>query len=289
MTLERLPDPAAARAWCAARRREGATLGFVPTMGALHEGHLALVRRAGTENDAVCVSVFVNPLQFDDPADLAAYPRDPDGDARLLRGAGCTMMFEGTLAGFFPEAESPGAIPAVDPGAAARGLEGDSRPGHFAGVATIVARLFEVVRPDRAYFGAKDFQQTRVVEHVAAGLGFPEIVVCPTIREPDGLALSSRNRRLSPEARERALAISRALRAAARAWEEGERRAGVLEAGLVEALRAPGIELEYAVVRDPAALDRVPEAALEQGRALVAARVGGVRLIDNVALDGSPA
>ncbi|MEM6569487.1 MAG: 2-amino-4-hydroxy-6-hydroxymethyldihydropteridine diphosphokinase, partial [Planctomycetota bacterium] len=178
--LARFATPGAARGWCESAGADGGSLGFVPTMGALHDGHLELVRRAARENDRTCVSVFVNPLQFDDPGDLERYPRDLDRDAELLAGVGCSMVFTGTLEGFFPGELEEGALPAdrhVPPGPAAAGLEGTFRRGHFDGVATIVDRLFDVVGPDRAYFGAKDFQQCLVVEEVARRRGGrPEVV-----------------------------------------------------------------------------------------------------------------
>ncbi len=281
-----LADPGAARAWCAAQRAAGKTIGFVPTMGALHEGHLELVRRAARENDVAVVSIFVNPLQFNDPRDLERYPRDFEGDARLLAGARCTMVFTGTLAGFFPElpaGEAPAAR--VDPGPAAEGLEGTFRPGHFAGVATIVDRLFDVVQPHRAYFGQKDLQQTLVVRDLAARRGGVEIVVCPTVREVNGLARSSRNMLLSPEAREDALLLSRALFAARERWRAGERDPAALERALREALTSPAVQVEYAAVRDPERWTAAaPPGPLQRAVALVAAVVGGVRLIDNVVL-----
>jgi pantoate--beta-alanine ligase len=289
MSLVRCPDPAAASAWAAAARARGESVGFVPTMGALHAGHLELVARARAENDHACVSVFVNPLQFDDPRDFARYPRDLEADARLLDGAGGAMLFTGTLAQFFPEAE-PGPdgprVPLRDPGPDAAGLEGAFRAGHFAGVATICARLFEVVRPARAYFGEKDFQQCLVVRHLARQLGFPAIVVCPTSRDPDGLARSSRNLLLAPEEREHALGLARALFAARAAWRAGERAPARLEAVLAAGLA--GVEVEYAVVRDPERFTAPPPERMERARALVAARVGRVRLIDNLDLAGTP-
>jgi pantoate--beta-alanine ligase len=286
------PDPASARAWCERVRATGRTIGFVPTMGALHEGHLGLVRRAAAENDAACVSIFVNPLQFDDPGDFARYPRDLEADQRLLTRAGAAMVFSGRLSEFFPAAAgSEAARHAValrDPGPAARGLEGEHRPGHFAGVATIVERLFDVVRPRRAYFGEKDFQQTLVVRALARELGYPEVVVCTTSRDPDGLARSSRNAFLSGEARALALGLSRALFAARDAWRRGERDARRLRDGLRRMLEVPGIELEYAEIRDDGRFELEPAEAtrgeLREPRALVAARVGGVRLIDNLSL-----
>ena len=286
MTLVRCPDPAAAAHWCAEARARGSALGFVPTMGALHEGHLSLVARARSENELVCVSVFVNPLQFDDPRDFERYPRDLDADARLLERGGAAMVFGGTLAQFFPEVPPGGAVPRRAPGPSARGLEGAFRPGHFAGVATICARLFELVRPARAYFGAKDFQQCLVVEELAGELGFPRIVVCRTSRDPDGLARSSRNQLLGPEERAEALRLSRALFAARAAWRAGERDAVALEGVLARELARGRLTKEYAVVRDPRALAEAPHGPLERARALIAARVGRVRLIDNLDLAG---
>jgi pantoate--beta-alanine ligase len=284
-----LRDPEAAQAWCARTRAEGRSLGFVPTMGALHGGHLALVRAALAQNESVCVSVFVNPLQFDERADYERYPRDLEGDARLLAEAGCPMVFTGTLEQFFPEHLSPGGAFARealrDPGPCALGLEGDLRPGHFAGVATIVARLFEIVRPDRAYFGQKDFQQTLVVKDLARSMGYPQIVVRPTVREKSGLAMSSRNQLLSPAERETANALPRSLEAARTAWRAGAREAGGLSERMREALAREPVEIEYATVRDPLAWTREePEGRLARGVALVAARVSAVRLIDNLVL-----
>ncbi|MEO0651259.1 MAG: pantoate--beta-alanine ligase [Planctomycetota bacterium] len=286
--MERLKDPAAAHAWCTAARNSGRSIGFVPTMGALHEGHLELVRRAVAEQDLCVVSVFVNPLQFDEQSDFDRYPRDFDADAALLDRAGCAMAFTGTLEGFFPGASGIDGVPREDPGPAAVGLEGDQRPGHFEGVATIVRRLFEVVQPSCAYFGEKDFQQTLVVRSVARRLGFPRIVVCPTSRDSDGLARSSRNARLGLHARERALLLSRALHGAAAAWAQGQHTAGALRTRLSTDLADFGGDLEYAEVRDPDNFAHVPSDVerLERAQALVAARVDGVRLIDNLRLDG---
>lgn len=281
--LVRLESVEEGRAWCAASAAEGGTLGFVPTMGALHEGHLDLVRRASRENDRVCVSIFVNPLQFNDPADLERYPRDFAGDARMLAAAGCSMVFTGTLEQFFPEGADAARR---DPGPAALGLEGEFRPGHFEGVATIVDRLFDVVGPTRAYFGAKDFQQCLVVEELARSRGgAPEIVRCPTVRSSGGLALSSRNALLEGEAREDALVLSRALAVTRSAWDQGLRDADALAGTLRVALEHPGIEIEYAEVRDPGAWTAdAPSGLMERAVALVAAQVGGVRLIDNMEL-----
>jgi pantoate--beta-alanine ligase len=283
----RLDDPAHAARWCAEARAAGRRLGFVPTMGALHAGHLALVAAAREECDVVAASVFVNPLQFDDPRDLERYPRDFERDAALLGPAGCGMVFTGTLASFFPG--TGGARERIawrDPGPAAAGLEGARRPGHFAGVATIVARLFELVRPDVACFGEKDFQQTLVVRDLARALGGPRIRVCPTVREPSGLALSSRNARLSAAARAQAAGIWRALLVARAAWRErGLRSRAALGAALDGALRAGGLEVEYAEVRDPERWSEPGDGPLARARAFAAVRLEGVRLIDTLALD----
>ncbi|HEX6882232.1 MAG TPA: pantoate--beta-alanine ligase [Planctomycetota bacterium] len=282
MSLPPIATPDAAARWCA---EHGARLGFVPTMGALHEGHATLVRRARAECEHVVASVFVNPLQFDDPRDFQRYPRDLAADRALLGAEGCALVLTGTLEQFFPEAGGQ-APPARDPGPDAAGLEGEFRPGHFVGVATICARLFELVRPARAYFGEKDFQQCRVVRHVARGLGGPEIVICPTSRDPDGLARSSRNRLLAPGERATALALPRALFAARAAFREGERRVERLEALLAAELARADLTVEYAVVRDPERLALRQDELAGAARALVAARVGRVRLIDNLDLAG---
>ncbi len=281
-----LGTPAEARGWCAEQRARGRTLGFVPTMGALHEGHLGLVARAKRENELACVSIFVNPLQFDEKKDFERYPRDFAGDARLLEGVGADMAFTGTLAGFFPSELGPAGEfeprHLEAPGPCAEGLEGALRPGHFAGVATIVRRLFELVRPTRAYFGQKDFQQTLVVRDLARRLGFPPIVVAPTAREPSGLARSSRNVFLRPDERAEAAAIARALAELAARWRAGERDAGRLSGELHRALDRAPFQLQYATVRDPERWTaEEPAGALERAVALVALRLGAVRLIDN--------
>lgn len=285
----RLDDPARAARWCAEARAAGRRLGFVPTMGALHAGHLALIEAARAESDAVVSSVFVNPLQFEDIGDFERYPRDFEGDAALLGEAGCALVFTGTLAGFFPESGGARArIAWRDPGPAAEGLEGALRAGHFAGVATIVARLFELVRPEVACFGAKDFQQTLVVRDLARALGYPRIRVCPTVREPSGLALSSRNARLSSSARAHAAGVFRALVLTRTAWRErGLRSRAALGQVLAHALRGDGFEVEYAEVRDPERWSECHDGPLARARAFAAVRLDGVRLIDNLALDGA--
>jgi pantoate--beta-alanine ligase len=288
--ITKLTSPEDARVWCADLREKHASLGFVPTMGALHDGHLSLIERARAENDRVCASVFVNPLQFNERADFERYPRDFDGDARLLESAGCAMVFTGTLADFFPgRVRADGTFdPRAlrEPGISAAGLEGDLRPGHFAGVATIVARLFEIASPTRAYFGAKDFQQTLVVRELARELGGLEIIVCPTVREPSGLARSSRIERVSPAERETATVLVQALRAARDEWLAGVREPRRLSASMRAVLSRAPVEVEYASMRDPERWTREePSAPMERAVALIAARVGGVRLIDNLRLD----
>jgi pantoate--beta-alanine ligase len=287
--IVQLSSPAEGAAWCRGVIGRGRTLGFVPTMGALHDGHLELVARAVRENDAAVVSVFVNPLQFNDKADFERYPRDFRADARLLEKAGVAMVFTGTLTGFFPgELRSDGVFDPARlraPGSAAAGLEGALRPGHFEGVATIVERLFDVVRPTRAYFGQKDFQQTLVVKDLARALGYPAIVVCPTSREKSGLARSSRNTLLSVEERALAVNLSRGLAAAKSAWKKGERDAFTLRRTIAETIESPGVDLEYAALRDPERwTGDEPDGRLRRAIALVAARVGSVRLIDNMYL-----
>jgi pantoate--beta-alanine ligase len=265
-------------------RRQGLTIGLVPTMGYLHEGHLSLLRAARAECDLVVMSLFVNPTQFGPGEDLDRYPRDEERDLRLAAEAGVDIVFAPDAAEVYPE----GFATAVEVGGALTGvLDADpARRGseHFRGVTTVVAKLFNLVRPDVAYFGQKDAQQAVVIRRMARDLDFGvRIEVLPTVREPDGLAMSSRNAYLEPADRERATALSRALAAA-----EREARAGSLAAGLDAAraeLASAGIEPEYLEARDAERLE--PVAALN-GRAVlvaVAARVGGARLIDNVLIE----
>jgi pantoate--beta-alanine ligase len=298
-TIEQLQSPSAARLWCEQARRAGKSIGFVPTMGALHAGHLGLVRRARLANDYVVVSIFVNPLQFGQQADLDGYPRDFQSDVELLDQVGCDMVFTGTLlgeGGFFPEATVREDIREVAPGASALGLEGDFRIGHFEGVATIVRRLFEVTSPTRAYLGEKDYQQTLVVRDLASRLGAagPEIIICEIAREESGVARSSRNARLSGDGFLQASALSRALSEGCRLWRaEGERDPAALETCIKAALEGPrdGIEssalqIDYVAVRDPDLwTPERPAALASKAVALVAAEVEGVRLIDNMRLD----
>ena len=262
-------------------------VGFVPTMGALHEGHLALVRRAAELSDRVIASVFVNPTQFGPGEDFGAYPRDPERDAGLLAGAGCDLLF-------LPEVETvypPGDVTVVEvAGPPAEGLEADHRPGHFRGVASVVTRLFHLVGCELAVFGEKDAQQLAVVRRLVRDLHLPvEIVAHPTVREADGLAMSSRNAYLSLEERRAAPALHRALTAAREAIDGGERDAGALRRAMSAVLDAePLVEPEYAEVVDAETFRPVTEV---RGRLVlpVAARVGRTRLIDNlqVAVDGA--
>ena len=257
------------------------TLGFVPTMGFLHEGHLGLVRRAKAENGAVAVSIFVNPTQFGPNEDYASYPRDPDRDLALLKDAGADLVFLPTPDVLYP----PGFATRINVGGVADELEGQSRPGHFSGVATVVTKLFNIVQPQRAYFGQKDAQQCAVVRRFVADLNIPvEIVVCDIAREADGLARSSRNVRLTAEDRQKAPALFQALQEAARLFRNGERDADVLENALRTALTNAGLpDIDYATVVNADTFRReqpCPDPAL----ALLAVGAGDVRLIDNMLL-----
>ncbi len=261
----------------AANRR----IGFVPTMGALHEGHLSLVRLARERSDFVAASIFVNPTQFGPHEDLASYPRTPEADAAALAAAGCDLLFLPEVAAIYP----PGSSTRVRVEGPSRGFEGERRPGHFEGVATVVTILFGLLRPDVAVFGEKDAQQLAVLRALVADLGLPiEIVAGPTVREPDGLAMSSRNAYLSPDERRRALVLARALDGARRAIVAGERDAATVVALLRAAIAAePGVELEYAAAVDPVSFTPVSTLAGEVVLP-VAARVGTTRLLDNLRL-----
>lgn len=266
----------------AAARRAGRSVGFVPTMGALHDGHRSLIERARAEHDVVVVSVFVNPTQFDDAADLAAYPRVEERDAEIAFAAGADVLFVPDVAEVYPDGF---ATTVVVRGPLTETLEGAGRgTGHFDGVTTVVAKLLAMVAPDAAYFGRKDAQQAAVVRRMARDLNLPcAIVTCPIVRDADGLALSSRNARLSPAERERALALSRALTEVASDIASGGLTTGAdaSRAGLA-LLRAGGADPEYFAVADPESLAPVDEIAGDV-LLLTAARVGDVRLIDNLA------
>jgi pantoate--beta-alanine ligase len=263
-----------------AARRQGLTVGFVPTMGAFHEGHRSLMRAARGAHDLVVVSLFVNPLQFGPGEDLDRYPRDLAGDVEVAREEGVDLLFVPSVDEMYP-GRPP--LTAVHVGQLTDGLCGSSRPGHFDGVATVVTKLFALVGPATAYFGRKDAQQLAVVRRLAADLSLPvEVVGCPLVREADGLALSSRNRNLSPPEREAATVISRGLRCGAELVRSGERDASRLRRVVANVLTTePLLRLEYAEV--VTADDLRPVERLE-GEVLVAvaARVGDVRLIDNM-------
>jgi pantoate--beta-alanine ligase len=269
------------RAATDAARDAGAGVGFVPTMGALHAGHRALLARARAENAFLVASVFVNPLQFGPSEDLASYPRDRDADLAVLRAEGTDLVFlpaEGEMWPVPPEVR-------LRVGGLAERLEGLARPGHLDGVATVVAKLLHLAGPCRAYFGQKDAQQLAVVRRMVADLAFPnEIVACPTVREPDGLAVSSRNAYLSAAERRRATALHRALRAGLAAFAAGRRDPADVEAAARDLLEdAPGVEPDYVALVDPVTFEPVKQA--EPGQVLAtAARVGRTRLIDNVIL-----
>jgi pantoate--beta-alanine ligase len=266
----------------AARGAAPGPVGLVPTMGFLHEGHLSLVRAARAECETVVVSIFVNPTQFGPGEDFERYPRDEENDLALLRDAGVDAVFVPAAEEMYP----PGFAEWVEVrGPLTERLEGEHRPGHFRGVTTVVARLFRIVRPDRAYFGRKDAQQLAVIRRMTADLSLSvEVVGLATVREPDGLAMSSRNVYLSPEERERALVISRALGEAERMVAAGERDAGVVRECVRRALELAGVVVDYVSVSDEETfeeVERVEGAVL----LLAAGRVGGTRLIDNVRLE----
>ena len=274
-----LANPSEMRAWSRAERARGRRIGFVPTMGFLHEGHLRLVDRARERTDRVVMSIFVNPLQFGAGEDFTTYPRDVERDKKLASERGVECLFLPDANAMYP------ADPRVrlHPGPMADGLEGAARPGHFAGVLTVVAKLFHLVEPDIAVFGRKDFQQAMLVRRMVDDLNFAlEVDVAPTVRELDGLALSSRNAYLQGDERRAALALSRALRAVEQAWRGGEADPGPLARRGLDVLRAPGVAPEYLALVD----EQMRPVARVDARTvvLVAARVGKTRLIDNVVL-----
>lgn len=273
---------------CSNLRTRGRTLGLIPTMGALHAGHLSLVAAARAECNLVAASIFVNPIQFGPGEDFESYPRSFDEDCRQLEEAGVRLLFAPTPADIYPT----GNTTFVDPGPIATRLDGASRPGHFRGVATIVARLFNIVAPDRAYFGQKDAAQVAVLRHIVRDLNLPvHIAVCPIVREADGLALSSRNHYLSPRERTRALILSRTLAAADSIARAGESDAQTLVNAALAIFNADSgpdsedvpVRLDYAAIVDPDTL--LPIANTAQGALIaVAAYIGQTRLIDNLLL-----
>ena len=277
MTVIRSPRQMASRAlqW----QRRGRRIGLVPTMGALHEGHLSLIRRAASRNDVVIVTIFVNPLQFGPREDFARYPRPFARDVRLAREAGATLVFAPSARDMYP----PGFQTSVEVGALARRWEGQARPGHFRGVATVVAMLFELTRPTDAYFGQKDYQQALIIRGLVVDLRLPvRVHVMPTVREPDGLAMSSRNAYLNAAQRRSAAALYHALLAARRLIRRGERRGRAVVGEMRRLIAAaPRARLEYAAVAEA---DTLAPCARLRGRVvlLLAVRVGRTRLIDNL-------
>ena len=264
-----------------AARREGKRLGFVPTMGALHEGHLSLVRAARSASDVVAASIFVNPTQFGPNEDLAKYPRSFERDCELLEREGVEFVFAPSVEEMYPA----GAVTWVIVEELSGKLDGRSRPGHFRGVTTVVSKLFHIVEPERAFFGQKDAAQVAIIRRMVRDLKLPvEIVVCPIVREPDGLAMSSRNAYLSADERKRALVLHRSLLRVQEMVGSGERDgARLIAAGKEELAREAGVRLDYFEIVDPDELDPVQRIS---GRALVAvaAYVGTTRLIDNILL-----
>jgi len=279
--MEELSTIPALRAWVRAQRMAGRRIGFVPTMGFLHEGHLSLVDAARPESDVVVMSIFVNPLQFAPSEDLDRYPRDLPRDWALARERGVDALFLPTVADMYP----PGSEVRVVPGATADRWEGEVRPGHFAGVLTVVAKLFNLVQPDVAWFGQKDVQQATLVRQMVRDLDMPLVVrVGRTSREPDGLARSSRNSYLSPEQRAQGLGLSRALQKGCELFAAGERRTASLEAEMRAVLAShPGVVVEYISVVSAEKLEPVARATPDSV-VVVAGRVGRTRLIDNVIL-----
>ncbi len=263
----------------AGRAELSSPFGLVPTMGYLHEGHLSLVRRARQECQSVGVSIFVNPTQFGPHEDLEAYPRDEARDLRLLEAEGVDLVWLPPVEEVYP----PGSQTWVEVEGLTQPLEGAHRPGHFRGVTTVVAKLFNAFRPDRAYFGQKDAQQAFVIRRMTLDLLFPlEVIVCPTVREADGLAMSSRNAYLDPEERKAATVLYRALRAAQQAFEQGEREAESLRQTMTRVLASePRAKVQYISVANPETLDEL-QGSVERALLSMAVFIGRTRLIDNI-------
>jgi pantoate--beta-alanine ligase len=270
------------RAACRAVRREGHSLGLVPTMGALHVGHIALVRAARAQCNTVAASIFVNPTQFGPNEDFTKYPRTFEQDCALLEQEGVALVYAPQPEEMYPA----GASTFVEVEGVGDRLDGASRPGHFRGVATVVAKLFHIAAPDKAFFGQKDAAQVAVLRRMVRDLNFDlELIVCPTVREPDGLALSSRNRYLSAEERARALVLSKALNIIAAAYRAGQKNVALLlEAGRGAIATEPEVRIDYLEIVDAETL--LPLTDARAGTLVaVAARVGSTRLIDNMLLD----
>jgi pantoate--beta-alanine ligase len=267
----------------ATHRRQGGTVGLVPTMGALHRGHGALIESAARRTDVVVVSIFVNPIQFNDPRDFSQYPRTLDSDVAYCESLGARIVFAPSAQEMYPE--PPGSF--VDVEGVSEHLCGKFRPGHFRGVATVVLKLLQIVQPDRAYFGEKDAQQLAVIRRMVRDLNVPvEIASVPTVREPDGLALSSRNQHLTAGQRKIAPLFYRSLRSAEQRITDGEREPELIKQEALEALRHPEIRVEYLEVVDAASMQPVGRIA---GPVLIAAAIwmGSTRLIDNVLWAGA--
>ncbi len=281
MTLRQLETIARMKTACRGATRSGKTLGLVPTMGALHDGHLSLVRAAKMQCDVVAVSIFVNPLQFGPSEDFEKYPRSFQRDAAMLEELGVDLLFAPLVKEMYP----PGAKTFVDVDDLSSKLDGGSRPGHFRGVATVVCKLFEIVRPDRAYFGQKDAAQVALLRKMARDLDMDvQIVVCPIVREADGLALSSRNAYLNADQRRQALVLSRSLQQVRAAVEAGEADARkLIEIGSQVINSEQGARLDYFAVVHPETLEPVAQ-AVPGTLVAVAAWVGATRLIDNLLL-----
>ena len=278
-TVQTIHDPSALQRLCESLRSAGKTIGFVPTMGFLHEGHLSLMRRARAENAVLVVSIFVNPTQFGQGEDFDSYTRDLQGDLMRVEGVGGDLVFAPSADSIYPK----GFCTFVEVAELTEGLCGASRPGHFRGVATVVTKLFNLIKPHRAYFGQKDYQQSVVIRRLAADLDFDlDVVVLPTVREPDGLAMSSRNARLTPEQRKAALVLYQSLRHSEDLARAGERNAKLIRDEMRAMIEAePLARIDYVAFCDPEtlqAVDRIEGPTL----AALAVRFGSTRLIDNI-------
>ena len=266
-------------------RSDGATIGLVPTMGALHEGHLTLVRRAREACDHVVASIFVNPTQFGPNEDLDAYPRQLAVDSAMLEGEGCSLLWAPTVDAMYPD----GFVTSISVSGVSEGFCGADRPGHFDGVATVVCKLFNQVQPDMAFFGEKDFQQLAVIRAMARDLDLTQphvhsIIGVPTVREPDGLAMSSRNRYLNKQDRESASILPKTLSAAADSIAKGHQPIWLAKSVVEDDLQLSGFTIDYVEVVDARTLEPLEELGDRPARILVAARIGGTRLIDNMAV-----
>ncbi|TWU60004.1 Pantoate-beta-alanine ligase [Rubripirellula tenax] len=269
-----------ARQWVSSIRRRSETVGLVPTMGALHDGHVSLVRQSASLCDHTIVTIFVNPTQFAPGEDLDKYPRTFDADSRAVEAAGATAIFAPSNNEMYPDGYST----FVEPPAVAQPLDGVFRPGHFRGVATVVAKLFHLIPATHAIFGSKDYQQWKVIEAMVRDLNFGiQIIAGETVRDPDGLAMSSRNRYLSSDERQAALTLSKALRTAKQMADHGDQSIANIESAMREVLK-PVDELQYAEVVDAHTLQRIDDLS-RPAQALIAARIGTTRLIDNCRLN----